>query len=363
MSDVRTAVLPRPTTTADAAGAPGAGRTALRTARRTGHRTARRTARRTGHRTAHRTAHRTPHRTGRRLVLAVLGLLTVVVLVVQLGSVDLLAQLAGADPGWALVAVAASLVPVLGAAISLAAFAPGRIPWGRTLGVQVASSFVSVVMPPSVGQLAVNARFLHLLGHSAAGVTATVGLTQLSSVVVTLVLLAGAVAVSGAPIPAVPWTAVLAVAALAGAGLVVAALPRPRRSLAAVLHRHLEQVGPRLREVGRRPVRIAAGVGGNLLITAGYVAVLDASLRAFDVSLPLLQTALVMLVGNALGSAAPTPGGLGAVDAALSAGLVAAGLPAAEALSAVLLYRCTTVWLRVPPGWLAFTLLRRRHAL
>ena len=55
--------------------------------------------------------------------------------------------------------------------------------------------------------------------------------------------------------------------------------------------------------------------------------------------------------------------GLGAVEAALTAGLTAAGLPGAVALSSVLLYRLLTFWLPVPIGWVALKYLERQQAL
>jgi uncharacterized protein (TIRG00374 family) len=73
--------------------------------------------------------------------------------------------------------------------------------------------------------------------------------------------------------------------------------------------------------------------------------------------------AVVYLAGSAIGNAAPTPGGLGAVEAALAAGLTAAGLAGDVAVSAVLLYRLATFWLPVAPGYMAFGWLQRRHAL
>ena len=72
---------------------------------------------------------------------------------------------------------------------------------------------------------------------------------------------------------------------------------------------------------------------------------------------------MVYLTGSAIGSLVPTPGGLGAIEAALSAGLTAAGMPARSAVSAVLLYRLLTFWLPVPIGWLALKYLERRQAL
>jgi len=64
-----------------------------------------------------------------------------------------------------------------------------------------------------------------------------------------------------------------------------------------------------------------------------------------------------------VGSAAPTPGGIGGVEAVLAAGLTAIGIPAHEAIPAVLLFRVATFWLPIPAGWVAYMLLRRRDIL
>ena len=72
--------------------------------------------------------------------------------------------------------------------------------------------------------------------------------------------------------------------------------------------------------------------------------------------MPIASIAVVYLTGSAIGSILPTPGGLGGVEAALTAGLTAAGLPGAVAVSAVLLFRLLTFWLPVPFGWAAMTL-------
>ena len=55
--------------------------------------------------------------------------------------------------------------------------------------------------------------------------------------------------------------------------------------------------------------------------------------------------------------------GLGAVEAALTAGLTAAGVPGAVAVSAVLLFRLLTFWVPVPLGWAALNFLERKHDL
>ena len=57
--------------------------------------------------------------------------------------------------------------------------------------------------------------------------------------------------------------------------------------------------------------------------------------------------------GTTIASAAPTPGGLGAAEAALVAAL--GTVEAAEiVVPAVFLYRLATFWLPILPGWLAY---------
>ncbi len=74
--------------------------------------------------------------------------------------------------------------------------------------------------------------------------------------------------------------------------------------------------------------------------------------------------AVVYLTGSALGSLVPTPGGIGAVELALSGGLsTIAHVPLAYATSAVLLFRLLTFWLPIPIGWGAMNYLQRKDAL
>jgi undecaprenyl-diphosphatase len=68
----------------------------------------------------------------------------------------------------------------------------------------------------------------------------------------------------------------------------------------------------------------------------------------------------VYLAAAALAAAAPTPGGLGAIEAALVAGLTGVGMQPGPAVSAVLLYRLATYWLPVLPGWLCWRSLQHR---
>ena len=152
-------------------------------------------------------------------------------------------------------------------------------------------------------------------------------------------------------------------AVLVGVTLVILAVPFTRRLLVSRLAPTLSQVIPRLLDIAQQPAKLAKGIGGALLLTACYIGCLAVSVLAFGGSLPFDSIAVVYLTGAAIGSIVPTPGGIGAVEAALTAGLTAAGLSGATAISSVLLFRIVTFWLPVPVGWAALNYLQRHDAL
>ncbi len=302
----------------------------------------------------------------RTLVSLVAGVAAAYVLAGQLARVNLIRVVRHADWRWTLVALVASALTYAAAATSLSGFVLERLKFARTLLAQVAASFVTLVTPAAVGGAALNIRYLQRSGLSPARATASVGAAQVVAFLIHTLLLVIFAALTGTvhihSLTPPTW----AYAVLAGLlVLILAAIAMPpgRRLLRARLTPALGQVLPRLLDLAQNPRKLAEGVGGALALTAFYVLCLAACVRALGGSVPLVGVAVVYLTGSAIGSAAPTPGGLGAIEVALSAGLTAAGLPSATALGAVLLFRLLTFWLPVPVGWIAFSLLERRGAL
>jgi uncharacterized membrane protein YbhN (UPF0104 family) len=301
----------------------------------------------------------------RTLVTLVASILAGYLLIVQLGRVNFATLLRQADPVWILVALGLSALTYVAAALSLSGFVLARLNFIQTMLAQLAGSFVTLVTPAAVGGAALNIRYLQRNKIPPAVAAASVGVVQVVAFVLHITLLVVFLAITGARSNSLrpPTWAYFVIAGLVVAALGVAAVPRGRQLLRARLAPALGQVLPRLLEVLQQPRKLAEGVGGALMLTLCYILCLDACVRAFGGSLALTSAAVVYLTGSALGSVVPTPGGLGAVEAALSAGLTATGLPAATAVSAVLLFRLLTFWLPVPAGWLAFSFLRRRQAL
>ena len=102
---------------------------------------------------------------------------------------------------------------------------------------------------------------------------------------------------------------------------------------------------------------LAAAVGNWLL---DYMA-LVAALMAVGVKPRFSVVLLAYGAAAVLGMIPITPGGLGFVEAGLTAMLVLAGVPSADALLATLAYRIVSYWLPLPAGVVAHFLFRHRY--
>jgi uncharacterized protein (TIRG00374 family) len=102
---------------------------------------------------------------------------------------------------------------------------------------------------------------------------------------------------------------------------------------------------------------VAAAAGSTLF---DYLALL-AALRAVGAE-PRPSVVLLAYTAAELLALIPfTPGGLGFVEGGLVAMLRLAGVPAADALAATLVYRIAAFWLPLPAGGVAYLLFRRRY--
>jgi len=302
----------------------------------------------------------------RTVLTLVAAVFAAYILAVDLTKTSFSETLRQADWRWGAAALALSALTYVGAAFALTGFVLERLKFVQTLLTQVACSFVTLVTPAAVGGVALNLRYLRKEKVASGDAVASVGVSQVIAFTLHLILLVIFIALAGSShdtsIRPPDWT-YIALAILVSVALVVLAVPAGRKLLLSRLTSTLSQVVPRLLDIAQQPAKLAEGVGGALLVDFAYISCLAVSVRAFGGSLPFATVAVVYLTGSAIGSAVPTPGGIGAVEAALSAGLTAAGLHGTVAFSSVLLFRTVTFWLPVPLGWLALNYLQRREVL
>ena len=303
----------------------------------------------------------------RSVITAVALTLAAYALAGQLGSVDFAQLLSDIDWRWAGVALAGSMLSYLGAALTIRPFSPVKLPFPRWVLAQFAASFVVLVAPAAVGSAGMNVRLIQKGGAKPALAVASVGIATIVSVLTSILVLfvMGFVSQSDPvwKLSAPSGGVLYALLGVLGLIALLLAIPRTRAALAARVEPIWTNTVPRLLDVIRDPKRLALGSMGNLLTTLGYAIAIFSAVEAYGGKLNFATGALVVLGAGLVGTVAPTPGGLGAVEAALVAGLTATGLPATVALSAALLYRTVTFWFPTIPGWLSFQYLQRAEAI
>jgi undecaprenyl-diphosphatase len=274
------------------------------------------------------------------------------------------------DAGWEWIPLIllGSALTYFFAAVSFVGSVAERVPFGAALRSRIASSFVSSITPAGTGGLALGARVLQRMGIDPGAATASVGVNTVAGVIVHLTLLfafvswTGQSGVGGFSLP--DSTVLLAgVAVVLGVTGVALLFRRIRQVVLEPVLRSARAAAGEIAGVFSRPTRVAQLFGGASGMTLSYVLALAASVEAFDGGLTVPQIGAAYLGASLVGNASPTPGGLGAMEAALVAALTGFGMASGPAVSAVLTFRLATYWLPILPGWIVFRWMQRREEI
>ena len=251
----------------------------------------------------------------RTLVTLVASVVAAYLLAGELARESLASVLRSANWHWGIAALALSAVTYVGAAMSLSGFVTDRLRFFRTLLAQVAGSFVTLVTPAAVGGAALNIRYLQRRKVPAAVAAASVGVAQVVSFVLHILLIAVFAAIAGTTLKYTiqpPRWAYFVLAGLVAAALAVLAVPAGRHLLRA-------RLAPTL-EPGAAPA--ARGRAASAQARPGHRRRAGAGPRPTSCAWPRASRrsagrsrsraiAVVYLTGSAIGSIIPTPGGIG----------------------------------------------------
>lgn len=307
------------------------------------------------------------------LLLLVLGL-AVHVLLPQVGQAQrTLQSMSRANWVFIIPGLLFTALGFVGAALSLQGATSYPLPFWPTIEANVAGAFLGRIAPANLGSLGVMGAYLHRAGASVPETTAAIGLDAAAGIVVHLVMLVLAGLLVGQfPHPKVGLpahfpiiVAVVVVLLVLGIGLAVVHYRRSGTWTATMQRLLIGLRAARTELIGvvaepRRGVRL---MGGSIVVTLAQIGALAVSVAAFGGDTDPVTITFVYLAGAAIAAAAPTPGGLGALEAALVSGLTLFGVAAGPAVAGVLLYRLMTFWLPIMPGAVAVRHLRRTNRL
>jgi glycosyltransferase 2 family protein len=299
-----------------------------------------------------------------RTVIMVIGFaLAIYFLIPQLTQTDF-GSVFKANWAWLPAILVASLITYVGAAYNIMGSVPEKIHLIPATLTQLAGSFINRISPVKVGGMATNVRFLQKNGVELPSAIAGIGVASVATMIVHISLLLITVLMLGKnagdfiklPSGNAVLLGMVGFFLLSG---VLFFLPFSRKIFKTKVWPSIRASGEGLVAVASTPTKAVMLFGGALLLIISYISALWFSLEAFGGGLTVPGVALVFLGGQALGNLAPTPGGIGATEAAIIAAMTALGLDTTTAVSATFLYRIATFWLPILPGVFSFRKLER----
>ncbi|MCI1219985.1 MAG: flippase-like domain-containing protein [Bifidobacterium sp.] len=303
----------------------------------------------------------------RSFMAIVLAIVAVAVIFTQLQPDEVIAAVTKAKFRLAALCFAFSMVAWMGAALSLGAFMDkDKRHYFALFCSQAASGFTAVSMPAGVGPAFVNLQHLRKSGYRNTAATAIMSATWLIQAITTVILLLGIGMFTGRNTLSgtIPTNTLIVVIGALGLLISIAmAIPPLRRVITTKYLPIVKAYALQLIDVMSQPAKMSGGVLGSLILNISTGLGFWSAMLAFGYHVNPVETIFIFLLANTLGSAIPTPGGLGAVEAALTFAFTSVGVPAAVALSSTLLYRVCFYWLRIPLGALAMKWLDRNNLI
>jgi uncharacterized membrane protein YbhN (UPF0104 family) len=254
---------------------------------------------------------------------------------------------------WLAFALFIGQLPRVSAAFSTMGSSRERLPLGPTVALQFATCYINLTVPSSAGRVALTTRYFQRNGVPiatalSAGFIDTLAQTLIQITIFVLIFFGSDVdydlSVDTDQLSGLATIAMIALAALIVIVGIVAFVPSIRRRVLAPLKQMKEAL-----VVLRMPTRVLELFGGNLGSEILFAITLAMVTRGFGYTLPLTTFLLINVVVSLFGAIIPGPGGIGVMEAGLTAGLTRAGVDSDTAFAIALSHRFITFYL--PPIW------------
>jgi glycosyltransferase 2 family protein len=262
-------------------------------------------------------------------------------------------ELGKADLAWVVVALILAQSTFIGSGVSVRGAVAAPLPLLPCVLLQSAMKFVNLTVPSSAGRIGMNLRFLQRMGISRAQAVAAGVVDDVSETMVQVALLLLTVPVVRANVdtsqfqgtgPDTRLVALIAVAVVVSV-VVVLAVPKLHAKIVPGVRSAFSSLWTVARIRRKRLELFGGNIGSELL----YALALGATCLAYGVDLNLAQLVFVNTAASVLSSLIPVPGGIGAAEAALSAGLITMGVDESTAFAVAITQRLCTFYL--PPIW------------
>ena len=267
-------------------------------------------------------------------------------------------ELRQADLVWVVVALILAQTTFIPSGVSVRGGVATPLALLPCIVLQSALKFINLTVPSSAGRVATNLRCLRRMGASRAEALAGGAIDDVSNTVVQVSLFLLVLPFVGVELDTSQFKGagpdrrlVIAIAvALAISGVLLLAVPRVRARVLPGARDALLGLW-NVARVRRKRIEVFGGCIASELL---YALALGATCLAYGVHLNVGQLIFINTSASVLSGLVPVPGGIGAAEAALSAGLIAVGVDESTAFAIAITQRLCTFYL--PPIWGYFSL-------
>ena len=271
----------------------------------------------------------------------------------DIGFRTIIDQLREADPAWLIVALLLAQSTFIANGISVRGGLAEPLPLLPCVVLQSAMKFINLTVPSSAGRIGMNLRFLQRMGVPTPHALAAGGADDASETIVQIGLLVLAIPFVRVEVdtgqfggggPDTRLLVAIGVVLLVSAVLIFKA-PRLREKVLPPVRSALSSLWNVIRDRRKRLELFGGSIAAELL----YSLALGATCLAYGINLNLPQLVFVNMSAAVLSSLVPVPGGIGAAEASLAAGLIAMGVDESSAFAIAITQRLWTFYL--PPIW------------
>ena len=251
-----------------------------------------------------------------------------------------------------------AFVPYFTGALSMEGAVPIDLPFFRTTAIMLGQSYLNRFTPANAGGMAMRIRYLQLSGLDGTVSATSIGLTSAASgvaqglMIVVFLLWGGASdRFSDFQLPDIGAIVIAVLLVGAAVAIVLLATAWGRDTVRPWVVRTFGQIRETVAELGKDPKKLSQLFGGAILGKLANISAFWLSALAFGVDISFPKAGALYIIATTIGSAVPTPGGVGGVEAALTAALLSFGVDNATAAGIVLFFRLLTFWLPTIPGY------------
>ena len=270
-----------------------------------------------------------------------------------IGFRTIIDQLREADPAWLIVGLLVAQSTFIANGISVRGALVEPLPLLPCVVLQSAMKFINLAVPSSAGRIGMNLRFLQRMGVPTPHAVAASAADDASETIVQIGLLLLAIPFVRAEVDTGqfggggPDTRLLLLVGLIllVSVVLIFTVPKLREKVLPPVRSALSSLWAVIRDRRKRMELFGGSIAAELL----YALALGATCIAHGIHLNLAQLVFVNCSAAVLSSLVPVPGGIGAAEAALAAGLIAMGVDESSAFAIAITQRLWTFYL--PPLW------------